>query len=150
VGLLLFGRLTTPGEVVRVPQIGPADSHAVARGKEIYLSQGCDKCHGLGGVGAWDEPMFDEEGHPTRPRDLVHEPFKGGGEPQSVYLRNFPGMPGTPHPASVTLSARQLIDLVHYCRSLSREPRRLLTNHQRAAYSTSRAYLSAFQEAPEP
>ncbi len=65
-------------------------------------------------------------------RDLVGEPFKGGREPQSVYLRIALGMPGTPHPAAANLTEDQLIELVHYVLSLARKPERVLTNFERA------------------
>ena len=134
---------TTPGEVVRVPTIGPPDPPAVARGRETYLKAGCDKCHGEDGTGVWDTELFDEDGLPFVPRDLVHEPFKGGQEPESIYLRVFLGMPGTPHPGSFALPEDELIDLVQYCRSLAREPKRELTNYQRGLQATCGGYLSA-------
>jgi len=64
------------------------------------------------------------------------------------------GMPGTPHPAMAVSDQRQLIDLVHFCRSLAEGPPRVLTNHQRALQSTGRAYLSPLgrtrTDAPPP
>jgi tetratricopeptide (TPR) repeat protein len=123
---------TTPGEAVSVPPIGPGDLQAVARGKDHYVTLGCNKCHGKDGTGAWDTPCYDERGDPSPPRDLVHDPFKGGPEPKSIYLRIFVGMPGTPHPACWNVPEDQLVDLVQYCRSLSREPKRVRTNHERA------------------
>ena len=135
---------TTPGEVVSVPQIGPPDSQAIARGKDTYFHLGCHHCHGDDGIGAPDMFLFDDEGRPRRARDLVHEPFKGGQEPESIYLRIYLGMPGTPQPACWNVSQERLIDLVHYCRWLSREPKLVLTNHQRAIHAASNAYRSAF------
>jgi len=137
---------TTPGEVVSAPRIGPPESEAIARGKEVYSQLGCSKCHGNDGTGAADLPLFDDKGRPTRSRDLVHEPFKGGQEPESTYLRIALGMPGSPHPASWTVPEDQLIDLVRFCCSLSREPKRVLTNHQRAILTSGQAYLLAFGE----
>jgi mono/diheme cytochrome c family protein len=141
---------TTPGEAVPVPQIGPADSQAIARGKDTYFNLGCDNCHGDDGIGVWDMPLFDDKGRPSPPRDLARDPFKGGEEPESVYLRIYVGMPGTAHPACSNVPEDQLIDVVHYCRSLSREPKRVLTNHQRALQATSRPYLTASAGAPKP
>lgn len=66
--------------------------------------------------------MFDDAGRPTVPRDLVHEPMKGGPSPEALYLRLRLGMPGTPHPAVASLTEQELIDLVHFCSSLAREP----------------------------
>jgi mono/diheme cytochrome c family protein len=134
---------TTPGQLVRVPPIGPADPPAIARGREIYLKAGCDNCHGEDGRGEWDTPLFDDEGLPTAPRDLAREPFKGGDQPESVYLRVFLGMPGTPHPGAFNLPEHELIDLVHFCRSLARGPKREQTNFARGLLAASRGYLAA-------
>ena len=140
----------TPGEAVPIPRIGPADSRAIASGKDTYFKLACNNCHGDDGVGAWYTPSFDDKGRPSPPRDLVHEPFKGGHEPESIYLRIFLGMPGTPHPGCWNLPEDEVIDLVHYCRSLSREPKRDLTNHQRAKQAAGWAYLSALGGSPSP
>ncbi len=123
---------TTPGDAARVPRIGPAEPQAIARGRAAYLQLGCKNCHGEDGTGVWDLPLFDENGRPAPPRDLVHEAFKGGPDPETIYLRVLLGMPGTPHPACPSLADEQRIDLVQYCRSLSREPKRSWSNHQRA------------------
>jgi tetratricopeptide (TPR) repeat protein len=123
---------TTPADTARVPRIGLADPPAIARGKDAYIKLGCYNCHGADGAGGGDLPLFDEKGRPAPPRDLVHDAFKGGPEPESLYLRILLGMPGTPHPGCPGVAAEQLIDLVHYCRSLSREPKREWSNHQRA------------------
>jgi mono/diheme cytochrome c family protein/Tfp pilus assembly protein PilF len=132
---------TTPGELVTSPQIGPPDPDAIARGREIYSQLGCSKCHGDDGTGATGLPLFDDNGRPTRSRNLADEPFKGGQEPESIYLRIALGMPGTPHPASWAVPEDQLVDLVHFCRSLSREPKRVLTNHQQAILASSPACI---------
>ncbi|HUT88860.1 MAG TPA: c-type cytochrome [Thermoguttaceae bacterium] len=134
---------TTPGEVVHVPPIGPPDAQAITRGKDTYLRLGCEKCHGDDGAGAWDTPLFDDKGRPSPPRDLVREPLKGGEEPESIYLRIFAGMPGTAHPGCWNVPEDRLVDLVHYCRSLSREPKRVLTNHERGLQATRRNHLAA-------
>jgi mono/diheme cytochrome c family protein/Flp pilus assembly protein TadD len=141
---------TTPGEVATVPPIGPADSQAIARGREVYRTLGCNKCHGDDGTGTFDTPLFDDKGRPTIPRDLVHDPFKGGHGPNSIYLRILLGMPGTPHPACYNVSEDQLIDLVQYCRSLSQEPKRKRTNHERAARVAQQSYSGALDESPGP
>ena len=141
---------TTPGEAARVARIGPADTQAIARGRDTYFELGCDNCHGEDGSGAWDTPLSDDKGRPSPPRDLVHEPFKGGHEPESIYLRIFLGMPGTPHPACLNVAEERLIDVVHYCRSLSQEPKRTLTNHQRSLQTTGRADLAASGDTAVP
>ena len=134
---------TTSGEIVPVPQIGPADAQIIAKGKNLYSELGCEKCHGDDGIGAVDMDLFDDKGRPSRARDLVHEPFKGGQEPDSIYLRIRLGMPGSAHPGCPNVSDEELTALVHYCVSLAREPKSALTNHQRTMLATGRAYLSA-------
>ncbi len=141
---------TTPGEIVPVPEIGPPGPEAIAKGRDAYVRLGCDNCHGDDGTGTWDTPLFDEKGRPSPPRDLVYEPFKGGHEPESVYLRVYVGMPGTPHPACCNVPEDQLVDLVHFCLWLSREPKRGLTNHERATEAANHAYLSAFGGSAAP
>jgi Tfp pilus assembly protein PilF/mono/diheme cytochrome c family protein len=146
----LVEAVVEPGELVPVPPLGDDGAEAIARGREVYVKQACQSCHGDDGVGVWNLFLLDDQRRPTRPRDLAGEVFKGGQELESIYLRVVVGMPGTPHPASAGLSQRELIDLVHYCRSLSKEPKRELTNHQRALQATSRAYLAALGRTPSP
>ncbi len=136
---------TTPKDAIPIPPIGQADSASIDRGKRTY-EQLCTQCHGATGCGAPDQLLFDDMDRPSRARDLAHEPFKGGHEPQAIFLRLVAGMPGTAHPATSDLSDDQRIDLVQYCRSLSKGPRRTLTNHQRAIYARPSAYLAAFQD----
>jgi len=138
---------TAPGEIVPIPVIKSADSYAIARGKQIYRKQSCHSCHGDDGVGVWDVHLRDNEGWETRPRDLVHEHFKGGRHPESIYLRLHLGMPGTPHPSSPNLSQTELIDLVQFCRSLSREPKLNLRGYERRARANSQSYLRALGNA---
>jgi mono/diheme cytochrome c family protein len=135
-------RLTTPGERVRLPGDWPALQQAAERGKVSYRTLGCNKCHGDDGIGAADQPLFDEQGEPARARDLVHEPFKGGRDLESVYLRIAAGMPGTAHPAAWNLPQDQVTEVAAFVRSLARGPERMLTNFERRMRSASRAYLA--------
>ena len=135
---------TAAGPPAVVPAIGPVDGDSIQRGREYFSEHACESCHGATGEGDEQMPLFDNLGHPVVPCDLVHDPYKGGNEPESVYLRVFLGMPGTPHPACSNVPEEQVVDVVHYCRSLSREPERILTNHERAAEVTRRAYVTAF------
>lgn len=133
--------LTTPGQVVATPAIGPPGPGAIARGRELYGRLGCFHCHGHDGKGPADTPLTNDEGLPVGSPDLTDEPLKGGDQPQSLYLRLLLGMPGTPHPASPGLSEDELIDLVHFCRSLRREPLRNLTNHERMIRATRSQFV---------
>jgi hypothetical protein len=68
--------------------------------------------------------MVDDEGYPTRPRDLTRGIYKGGHDPASLFLRISRGMPGTPMPSAPSLSESQAIDMIHFLRSLSTESQR--------------------------
>ena len=115
---------TTPGEVAAVPTIAATDQAAIARGKEHFVKQGCVSCHGTEGKGDGVKKMIDDEGFPTRPRDLTRGIYKGGHDPASLFLRVARGMPGTPMPSAPALTEPQVVDLVHYLRSLSTEDER--------------------------
>lgn len=128
----MVGGVLTPGPVVNVPRFSPAEAATIAKGKEVFLRQVCPKCHGPEGRGDGDVYLIDDQGNPVRPRDFVYGFFKGGNDPESIYVRVSLGMPGSPMPASVNLSGNDLIALVHYVRSLSREPKHRLTNYQRS------------------
>lgn len=115
----------TSGKVAPTPAIGPADPAAIARGKEHFAKQGCVSCHGAEGKGDGIKKMIDDDGFPTRPRDLTRGIFKGGHDPASLFLRVARGMPGTPMPSTPALTEPQVVELVHYLRSLSTEEQRL-------------------------
>ena len=136
---------TTPGDAVALPPIGRADPRSIQRRKDVYFKLGCDNCHGDDGTGCFDTPLFDEKGNLAPPRDLVHEPFKGGLAPESIYLRLSLGMPGTPHPAAGNLDEASLVDLVHYCLAISKEPKRIRTEYERAQVAR-RAYRALLNE----
>ena len=129
---------TTPGQATAAPKMGPADDMSLALGKQLYVQQACHSCHGETGTGDQMMPLFDTAGRPDFPRDLVHDVFKGGNTRESIYLRILLGMPGTPHPANVSMTDEQLIALTHYCHSLAKEPKHTLTNHERAIQASRR------------
>ncbi len=142
----LVAQRTAPQETI-VPIFGDPDPKQVVAGGNLYFKQGCQACHGDDGVGARDVWLVDNKRRQTRPRDLVHEPLKGGSTLESIYLRLLLGMPGTPHPSSANLTEEQLIALTHFCRSLACEPTLVSTNYQRSLWSTCREYLSARADA---
>ncbi|HEY3391155.1 MAG TPA: ethylbenzene dehydrogenase-related protein [Lacipirellulaceae bacterium] len=115
---------TTPGESTQVPESAPPTDESLARGKDAYIKFTCVQCHGETGRGDGAAAMVDDEGIPTRPRDFTLGIFKGNHDPASLYRRIAYGMPGTPMPSSTTMSPEQMMDLVHYIRSLSTEEQR--------------------------
>ncbi len=139
---------TTPGAVVTVPDLGAPDNVSRAAGKGFYIQQACHACHGETGTGDELMPLFDTLGNPAFPRDLVHDVFKGGNDPASIYRRILLGMPGTPHPATVNLTTPELIALTHFCYTLGTEPKLRLTNHQRFLQAARRPAVQWAAPAP--
>lgn len=115
---------TTPSDVAAVPQIPAPDRATIARGKQHFIAAGCASCHGNEGKGDGVKEMFDDDGFSTRPRDLTRGIYKGGHDPTSLYLRIARGMPGTPMPSAPSLTQPQVIDIIHFLRSLSTEEQR--------------------------
>lgn len=115
---------TTPSEAAVVPAILASNAEAIARGKELFVKQACASCHGNEGKGDGVKKMVDDEGFPTRPRDLTRGIYKGGHDPASLFLRIARGMPGTPMPSAPALNEAQVVDLIHFLRSLSAEEQR--------------------------
>lgn len=112
-------RQTTPGEPGAVPQIDEPTADRIAAGKEVYVKAGCQQCHGAEGKGDGVQKMVDAEMLPTSPRDFTMGIFKGGDDAESLYRRIAYGMPGTPMPSSPLLSQEQIVDVLHFVRSLS-------------------------------
>lgn len=110
--------------VTEVPDLPDPDAGTVARGREWYIKQTCHSCHGTEGKGDAVQKMVDDEGFATRPRDLTRGLFKGGYDPASLYRRIVYGMPGTPMPASKSLTPQQAGEMIHYLLSLSTEETR--------------------------
>ena len=102
-----------------VPGPEPAkDDYGLARGRQLFVLS-CAACHGVSGRGDGQQRQVDEQGFPTRPRDLTRGIFKGSADPGELFYRIRAGMPGTPMPASAHLSAEETWHLVHYLQSLS-------------------------------
>ena len=116
--------VTTPGRGTEVPDIQPPTDETIARGKEVYAKFACISCHGETGRGdgAAADGRRREDAHP--PRDFTLGIFKGNPEPASLYRRIAYGMPGTPMPGSSSMTPEQMVDLVHYIRSMSTEEQR--------------------------
>lgn len=139
-------QLTTPGEAAAIPDMGSPSPEIIEQGRQLYDRLGCYHCHGPEGEGPSDTLLTDDTGLPTSPRSLAHEPFKGGDSAESLFLRLKLGLPGTPHPACAGVTDKEIAALVHYCRSLRREPVHEMTNYERMLRAT-RAWASL---APAP
>ena len=92
-----------PGEPLIIDaapaSVGTAESSK--RGKEVYATMQCAKCHGEGGKG--DGPssadLEDSWGDKILPFDFTSGPLKGGSSPEMVYRTFMTGLDGTPMPS---------------------------------------------------
>ncbi|MGD9857173.1 MAG: c-type cytochrome [Planctomycetaceae bacterium] len=116
-----------------------------ARGRALYLGPRakCATCHGESGLGdgsqtlavqknpvtnaEYDRPgLFDDWGHPLKPRDLTAGIYRGGRRPVDLYRRIYAGIKGTPMPAfggSAGLKDDEIWDLVNYVTNIPFEAR---------------------------
>ena len=118
-----FARLTAPPSPMVVGKKVASSKESIARGKEMYKTLECFKCHGDEGRG--DGPsapdLKDDFGFPVRPRNLTRKwYFRGGQTPEDVYLRFNTGLAGTPMPSfAASLDNEKSWDLANYVISLS-------------------------------
>ena len=117
--------------VVPIPPL-PADlASMVGRGKVLYDTLQCAKCHGDGGHG--DGPsakdLKDEWGFPIKAADLTYKwVFKLGYRPQDVFKSMNTGLNGTPMPSyyGVIATDADRWALISYILSLSPSTRPVL------------------------
>jgi mono/diheme cytochrome c family protein len=112
-----------------MPEFTPA---SVAKGRDLFISQACNKCHGLDGRGGSFgglEVGKDVWGHQTAAADLTSGMFRGGGRPIDIYRRIYSGISGTPMPGFAVVFAKSPDDiwyLVHYIRDMGERRRKNL------------------------
>ena len=109
--------------VIQPPPSPPFDASAKNRALELY-KDACASCHGTTARGDGTEKQIDEEGYPTRPRDLTAGIFKGNHDPLSLYRHIIAGIPGSPMPMSDWAWGDDAWHLVNYVRSLSSDTQR--------------------------
>lgn len=124
--------MAKPGQPIQIPVDLPVfGSESIARGRQLYLKQGCSSCHGETGKGDGVQDQRDDDGTPTSPRDYTRGIFKGGREREQLYARTLLGMPGTPMPSSSNLTPGQIGDLANYLQSLSDPSAQAKVQHKR-------------------
>ncbi len=113
--------------VTAMPTMTP---ETVARGRELYFQQVCNKCHGLdgrGGLAGGIDIGVDSWGHKGAAADLTSGMYRGGGRPIDIYRRIYSGINGTPMPGFSQVFAKDpdsIWYLVHYVRDLGERRRR--------------------------
>ena len=119
----------------------------LASGRELFYTRGnCAQCHGDTGVGNGQVESFDDwtndwiktpgvnpfnpktykqfteagalSPRPIKPRNLTSAVYRGGGQPEEIYLRIANGIEGTPMPATPVLSSDEIWALVAYVKFL--------------------------------
>jgi cytochrome c oxidase cbb3-type subunit 2 len=105
--------------VVQVPPEVAETEDGRRRAAELF-AKGCASCHGAAGKGDGQEKQIDNEGYPTRPRDLTAGIFKGSPAPEHLFRRMVAGMPGSPMPSSGFLADGTAgWDMVHFILAMS-------------------------------
>ena len=112
-----------PDTVYKALRPVPYPPQIATSGKQIYEMFQCGECHGV--TGRADGPasvtLVDDDGFPIRANDFTRGIFKGGGNPEDVYLRFVTGMDGAPMPSfEFSLSEEERWALVDYVKSLSK------------------------------
>jgi mono/diheme cytochrome c family protein len=123
--------------LIFVPPVPPYDASAKARALEIFRDA-CASCHGATGKGDGVQAQVDEEGYPTRPRDLTAGIFKGNPDPVALYRRIVAGIPGSPMPTSDWAYGDDAWHLVHYVLSLSSATQRERVEMKKLLISAAR------------
>jgi len=113
------------------PPIIPAFSPSAERGKALYRSQNCHKCHGEDYRGSYGIDLSGEYGFPAFASDLIEEPFKYGGQKTDIMRIIRLGIYGSKMPASTTLTSEELLDLAEFITLINSPGQPKLTNAER-------------------
>ena len=121
---------TVPNHEWESPTI-PGFRPSAERGKALYRSQNCHKCHGDDYRGSYGIDLSGEYGFPAFASDLIEDPFKYGGKKTDIMRIIRLGVYGTKMPASTTLAPEQLLDLAEFIAMINSPRRTELTNDER-------------------
>jgi mono/diheme cytochrome c family protein len=115
-----------PGEPIVIAAEPADDAASRTRGKAVWASNGCEKCHGPKGKGdgASVPTLMDDWGSHIVPFDFTtSNARKCGNTPQDLYRTFMTGVYGTPMPSfGDSLQPSEAWDLVHYLQTLVVEP----------------------------
>lgn len=112
--------------VIQVPPRISPSAESIQRGRVLYEGDiECVKCHGDAGRGNGTSAfeLTDNAGFVIYPADLTQPwTFRGGSDPEDIYLRLRTGLTGSPMPSFAdALTEDETWDLVNYILSLSSE-----------------------------
>ncbi len=107
---------------ISIPKAPKPSADSAAKGREVYVQNGCGACHGeLGrGDGTSAPGLKDDWEQSIRPADLTKRwTFRGGPTREDIYRTFTTGMNGTPMPSfAESVSDEQRWQLVDYIASL--------------------------------
>jgi mono/diheme cytochrome c family protein len=132
---------TSPGDPLPIPdQLPVMTAESAKHGAEMFrnTTAACVACHGEKGKGDGVQEQRNDNGMPTRPRDLTRGIFKGGRDPRQIYARIVRGLPGSPMPGNEFLKPAEIGDVVNYILSLSTPEDTTRTQHRRQAIAAAR------------
>jgi cytochrome c len=109
--------------LIEVPTRPTYNAAAEARATKMF-GEACAPCHGPTGRGDGVQEQIDDEGYPTRPRDLTQGIFKGGADNEQIYRRIVAGMPGSPMPMSDWAQGDDAWHLTQFIMSMSSDEQR--------------------------
>ena len=108
-------------EVAIAPPVA-ATPTSISRGREVWVTLKCARCHGARGRGdgvAATDDMRDDRGHIILPRDFTRGVYAAGGDKRTLYRTFITGLDGTPMPSHAgSATSAELMDLVNYTLSL--------------------------------
>jgi cytochrome c oxidase cbb3-type subunit 2 len=110
------------GTPINIPQEPPANVDSILKGRQLFQTMQCWKCHGPEGHG--DGPsaptLTDNKDNPIRPYNFASgSRFKCGETNQDLYRVFMTGLDGTPMPSFAdVIQPNDAWDLVHFLRTL--------------------------------
>ncbi len=155
---LVRGRWTEaqPQLVMPLTPMPPMTPETIQKGRDLYLQQVCNKCHGVdgrGGLAGNIEIGLDSWGQTAAAADLTSGLYRGGGRPIDIYRRIYSGINGTPMPGFGQVFADNpdnIWYLVHFIRDTGERRRRNLPPEVDAAPATPPESAPTAEPAGEP